>query len=79
MSELNVSEGLPKKIPFHDRDVSWLAFNRRVLMEAKDKSNPIYERLRFLAIYSSNQDEFFRVRVADIRQLVEINKKKING
>jgi len=78
MSELNVSEDLPEKFPFHDRDVSWLSFNRRVLMEAKDKSNPIYERLRFLAIYSSNQDEFFRVRVADIRQLVEINKKKIN-
>lgn len=79
MSELNVTEDLPEKIPFQDRDVSWLSFNRRVLMEAKDRSNPIYERLRFLAIYSSNQDEFFRVRVADIRQLVEINKRKINA
>ncbi|MEQ6118465.1 polyphosphate kinase 1 [Reichenbachiella sp. MALMAid0571] len=79
MSELHITEDLSEKFPFQDRDVSWLAFNRRVLMEAKDKSNPIFERLRFLAIYSSNQDEFFRVRVADIRQLVEINKRKINA
>lgn len=78
MKNLESIDALPKKTPLHDRDVSWLAFNHRVLMEAKDKSNPLYERLRFLAIYSSNQDEFFRVRVSSLRQLVEINKKKIN-
>ncbi|MEP1096616.1 MAG: polyphosphate kinase 1 [Cyclobacteriaceae bacterium] len=61
-----------------DRDLSWLSFNYRVLMEAMDKQVPIIERLRFLAIYSSNLDEFFRVRVADIRSLARIDKKKIN-
>ena len=47
-------------------------------MEAMDKQVPLMERLRFLAIYSSNLDEFFRVRVADIRNLARIDKKKIN-
>ncbi len=61
-----------------DRDLSWLSFNYRVLMEAMDKQVPLIERLRFLAIYSSNLDEFFRVRVADIRNLARIDKKKIN-
>ena len=78
MNELEEEMELPSIVPMHDRDVTWLSFNHRVLMQAKDKSNPLYERLRFLAIYSSNQDEFFRVRVSSIRQLVEINKKKIN-
>ena len=63
---------------FLDRDLSWLSFNYRVLMEAMDKEVPLIERLRFLAIYSSNLDEFFRVRVADIRNLARIDKKKIN-
>lgn len=63
---------------YFDRDLSWLTFNYRVLMEAQKMDVPVYERLRFLAIYYSNQDEFFRVRVASIRRLVEINKKKIN-
>lgn len=63
---------------FLDRDLSWLSFNYRVLMEAMDKQVPLIERLRFLAIYSSNLDEFFRVRVADIRNLARIDKKKIN-
>ena len=63
---------------YHNRDLSWLKFNYRVLQEARDESVPTLERLRFLAIYSSNLDEFFRVRVADIRKLEGINKDKIN-
>ena len=54
---------------FFDRDLSWLQFNERVLQEAKDPSVPLYERLKFLAIYSSNLDEFFRVRVSSLRSL----------
>jgi len=55
-----------------NRDLSWLSFNNRVLEEAKDKSVPLYERLKFLAIYSSNLDEFFKVRVASYRrQLIQ--------
>ena len=53
--------------PFVHRDISWLSFNYRVLQEAKDPSVPLLERVKFLAIYSSNLDEFFRIRVAGIR------------
>jgi polyphosphate kinase len=57
------------------RDISWLYFNHRVLQEAKDKRNPLYERIKFLAIYSSNLDEFFRVRVASLRSFRELKKE----
>jgi polyphosphate kinase len=67
-----------KKIPLFDRDLSWLSFNYRVLLEAKDPEIPPLERLRFIAIYSSNLDEFFRVRVASLRRLIAVGKKKIN-
>ena len=67
-----------KKNSYFNRDLSWLTFNYRVLLEAESTEVPLFERLRFLAIYSSNQDEFFRVRVANIRRLAEIDKKKIN-
>lgn len=56
------------------RDISWLSFNERVLQEAKDLSNPIYERLKFLAIFSSNLDEFYRVRVSKLREFNELQK-----
>ena len=59
---------------FYHRDLSWLRFNHRVLQEAIDKANPLYERIKFLAIFSSNLDEFFRVRVSDIRQIKSIKK-----
>ena len=61
-----------------DRDLSWLSFNYRVLMEAADPNVPLYERIKFLGIYSSNLDEFYRVRIAAMRSVVDIDKKKIN-
>lgn len=61
--------------PYIHRDISWLGFNYRVLQEAKDPSVPLFERVKFLAIYSSNLDEFFRVRVANHRNLVRAGKK----
>ncbi|MGO3181593.1 MAG: polyphosphate kinase 1 [Aequorivita sp.] len=59
---------------FYHRDLSWLRFNHRVLQEAADERNPLYERIKFLAIFSSNLDEFFRVRVSDIRQIKHLEK-----
>ncbi len=63
------------EIPLIDRDLSWLSFNYRVLQEAKDPTVPLFERLKFLAIYSSNLDEFFRIRVAGIRRLKKLSRK----
>jgi polyphosphate kinase len=61
---------------YFNRELSWLSFNYRVLQEAKDQSVPLFERIKFLAIYSSNLDEFFRVRVASLRSLLSLKKKK---
>ncbi len=66
---------------YYNRELSWLSYNRLVLEQIKDKSLPLYERIKFLAIYSSNIDEFFRVRVASYRSLTEIpveNRKKLD-
>lgn len=64
-----------QKVPIVNRDISWLAFNDRVLQEANDPSVPLLERLKFLGIVSSNRDEFFRVRVATIKRLIRMGKK----
>jgi polyphosphate kinase len=63
---------------YFDRDLSWLSFNERVLLEANDTSVPLYERIKFIAIFSSNLDEFFRVRVALLENLIVLDKKKLN-
>ncbi len=62
-----------RKIIF--RDISWLSFNDRVLQEAADQTVPLRERIRFLAIFSNNLDEFFRVRVAALKRMIELGKK----
>ncbi len=62
------------KEKYLNREMSWLAFNARVLQEAENDSVPLVERMKFLGIFSNNLDEFFRVRVATVRRLITLDK-----
>ena len=64
----------PEEVRLRHRDLNWLSFNGRVLQEAKDPGNPLYERIKFLAIFSMNLDEYFQVRVSQLRQMKRIRK-----
>ena len=68
MSDITLSPRL-----YINRELSWLEFNSRVLHEAFDERNPLLERLKFAAIFSSNLDEFYMVRVAGLRRQVAAN------
>lgn len=66
---------MKKTSVLNNKELSWLSFNERVLQEAEDKSVPLIERVKFLGIFSNNRDEFFRVRVAELKRAVKYPKK----
>ena len=70
-----------KPLYYTNRELSWIQFNERILEEARDKENPLFERMKFLSITSSNLDEFFMVRVASLKDMIhaEYSKKDIAG
>jgi len=67
-NELNLSH-------YTNRELSWMAFNKRVMMEAANDDNPIFEKLKFLSIVSTNLDEFFMIRVASVRDQIQAGYK----
>src|SRR5712691_311910 len=70
-TDVPIARDLSDPRNFINRELSWLEFNRRVLEEAQDATQPLIERVKFLTIFSSNMDEFFEIRVAGIKQQIE--------
>jgi polyphosphate kinase len=87
--EGHVSDGIAGRLPirlddpslYYSRELSWLEFNDRVLEEAIDERNPLLERLKFIAIYGTNLDEYFMIRVAALKQQIdaEVLKRSLDG
>ncbi|MGN1116295.1 MAG: RNA degradosome polyphosphate kinase, partial [Candidatus Ornithomonoglobus sp.] len=74
---MEINYSAPKN--FINRELSWLDFNFRILNEARDKNHPLFERIKFLAITSSNLDEFYMVRVASLRNITSVEKRDASG
>ncbi|HBV83525.1 MAG TPA: polyphosphate kinase 1, partial [Lachnospiraceae bacterium] len=81
MGDKNSKTDYSKSEYYYNRELSWIAFNNRVLGEAKDRDIPLFERIKFLGITASNLDEFFMVRVASLKDMVNAGytKKDIAG
>ena len=73
---LEITEKYANPQYYHNRELSWLQFDRRCLSEARNKDNPLFERLKFLGITASNLDEFFMVRVASLQDMQNAGYKK---